>query len=225
MKTDKAYKALFALVLVMFPLNFYLIFKVAPVEIVMGIVQKIFYLHISLAVTAAVAFTVVFVSSIIVLWKKSLVWDTVAYSAAEIGLLFATLVLMTGMIWARPIWNVWWTWDPRLITMLILWFIYTGYFFLRNGITDRIIRAKYAAVLSIFGFVEVPIVKYSTKWWRSIHPLLTKEGGGLDPEMKMVMLFSMVTFVLFAVFLFILRYRVAKNEERLMAIKRKTEEL
>lgn len=209
----------------MFPLDFYLIFKVAPVERVMGVVQKIFYLHISLAVTAAVAFTLVFVASVIVLWKKSLVWDTVAYSAAEIGLLFATLVLMTGMTWARPIWNVWWTWDPRLISMLILWFIYTGYFFLRNGIPDRVIRAKYAAMLGIFGFVEVPIVKYSTKWWRSIHPLLTKEGGGLDSEMKMVMLFSMATFVIFGIFLFVLRYGIAKNEERLTAIKRKTEDM
>lgn len=128
MKKERITKILLALVLVMLPVNFYLIFQVAPTERIMGDVQRIFYLHVSLAVSAYIGFGVLFVSSIIFLIKKNLYWDTIAFSAGEVGLMFSTLVLITGSFWARPVWNVWWTWDPRLVTMLILWFIYIGYF-------------------------------------------------------------------------------------------------
>jgi heme exporter protein C len=138
----------------------------------------------------------------------------VAYTGAEIGVLFSTLVIITGSFWARPVWNVWWTWDPRLLTMFILWFIYVGYFILRKGIPERLKKARYSAVLGIIGFLDVPIVRLATKWWRSVHPRLKSEGGGLDPVMLKVLLFSMLTFTLFAVFLFLFRYGVARLDER-----------
>jgi heme exporter protein C len=214
MKSQKISTALFAMLLILLPIDFYLIFKVAPTERIMGDVQRIFYLHVPLAISAYAGFTTVFIASIMFLWRKNLFWDTVAYTAAEIGVLFSTLVIITGSFWARPVWNVWWTWDPRLLTMFILWFIYVGYFILRKGIPERLKKARYSAVLGIIGFLDVPIVRLATKWWRSVHPRLKSEGGGLDPVMLKVLLFSMLTFILFAVFLFLFRYGVARLDER-----------
>jgi len=214
MKSQKISTTLFVMLLVLLPVDFYLIFKVAPTERIMGDVQRIFYLHVPLAISAYAGFTIVFIASIMFLWRKDLFWDTVAYTAAEIGVLFSTLVIITGSFWARPVWNVWWTWDPRLLTMFILWFIYVGYFILRKGIPERLKKARYSAVLGIIGFMDVPIVRLATKWWRSVHPRLKSEGGGLDPVMLKVLLFSMLTFMLFAVFLFLFRYSMARLEER-----------
>jgi heme exporter protein C len=214
MKGQKISTALFAILLVMLPVDFYLIFKVAPTERIMGDVQRIFYLHVPLAISAYLGFSIVFVASIMFLWRKNLFWDTVAYTAAEIGVLFSTLVIITGSFWARPVWNVWWTWDPRLLTMFILWFMYVGYFILRKGIPERMKKARYSAVLGIIGFLDVPIVRLATKWWRSVHPRLKSEGGGLDPVMLKVLLFSMLTFILFTVFLLLFRYGVARLDDR-----------
>ena len=207
--------ALFFLVLVMLPLDFFLIFKVAPTERIMGIVQKIFYIHVPLAFSAYMGFAGVFISSIMFLWKKDLTWDTAAMCWAEIGVLLSTLVLITGSFWARPVWNVWWAWDPRLLTMFILWFIFVGYFILRNGFSDRFKRARFSAVLGIIGFLDVPIVRLATKWWRSIHPRLKSEGGGLDPTMLKVLIFSMFTIMAFTVLLFMFRHAVAKTDDKL----------
>lgn len=225
MKVNKIIIILFFFLLVMIPLDFFLIFKVAPTERIMGDVQRIFYLHVALASGALFAFTGVFLSSILFLSTKKLSWDTAAYTSAEIGVLFSTLVLITGSMWARPVWNVWWTWDPRLLTTLILWFIYIGYFLLRSGISDRFKKARYSAVIGILGFVDIPIIRFSTKWWRSIHPLISKEGGGgLDPLMKNVMFFSIATFLVFTILLFIFRFRLARIEEKLQGLKKRMED-
>ena len=224
MKRRKAATVLYYILFVMIPLDFFLIFMVAPTERIMGDVQRIFYLHIALAINSYLGFAGVFIGGILFLRRKNLFWDTVAYTSAEIGVLFSTLVIITGSFWARPVWNVWWTWDPRLVTMLILWFIYVGYFLLRKGIDDVVRRARYSAVLGIIGFLDVPVVRLATKWWRSIHPRLSKEGGGLDPMMVKVMLFTIVTFVLFTVSLFIFRFRIARAEERVAVIIKNMEE-
>jgi heme exporter protein C len=224
MRTKKLQIILFLFLVVLIPIDFYLIFKVAPTERIMGDVQRIFYFHVSLAISSYLAFACVFVASIAFLWKKNHSWDTVAYSAAEIGVLLSSLVLVTGSLWARPVWNVWWAWDPRLLTMLILWFIYVGYFLLRRSISDWMKRARYAAVIGIIGFLDVPIVRLATAWWRSIHPRLKSEGGGLDPTMLKVMFFSLMTFLLFTVFLFLYRYRIARAEEKVLMISKSLEE-
>ncbi len=217
-------KTIFLLLAVLIPVDLYLIFRVAPTERIMGDVQRIFYLHVSLASAAFLAFTVVFVASLLFLWKKRLFWDTVAYTSAEIGVLFSTLVLVTGSMWARPVWNVWWTWDPRLLTTLILWFIYVGYFLVRKGIPERYRKARFAAVIGIIGFVDIPVVRFSTKWWRSIHPLLSREGGGLDPVMRKIMFFSIGTFILLACLVFLFRFRLARMEERFQGLKKRMED-
>jgi heme exporter protein C len=224
MRAKKLQIILFLFLVVLIPADFYLIFKVAPTERIMGDVQRIFYFHVSLAISSYLAFACVFVASIAFLWKKNHSWDTVAYSAAEVGVLLSSLVLVTGSLWARPVWNVWWAWDPRLLTMLILWFIYVGYFLLRRSISDWMKRARYAAVIGIIGFLDVPIVRLATAWWRSIHPRLKSEGGGLDPTMLKVMLFSLMTFLLFTVFLFLYRYRIARAEEKVLMISKSLEE-
>jgi heme exporter protein C len=224
MSMRRTLTVLFFFLLVLVPLDFFLIFKVAPTEKIMGDVQRIFYLHVALAISSYLAFTGVFVASIMYLWKKNLFWDTIAYSCAEIGVLFSTLVLITGSLWARPIWNAWWAWDPRLVTMFILWFIYVGYFLLRKGIADWTKRAQYSAVIGIIGFLDIPVVRLATKWWRSVHPRLKSEGGGLDPLMLKIMLFSMATFLLFTVFLFMYRYRIARDEEKLITLTKRLED-
>jgi len=224
MKPSTLKTMLFVLVLVMLPLDLFLIFKVAPTERIMGIVQKIFYIHVPLAMSAYIGFAGVFVSSIMFLWKKDLAWDTAAVCWAEIAVLLSTLVLITGSFWARPVWNVWWAWDPRLLTMFILWFIFVGYFILRKGFSDRFKRARYAAVLGIIGFLDVPIVRLATKWWRSIHPRLKSEGGGLDPTMLKILLFSIATFAIFTVLLFVFRHGIAKADDRLAHITETLEE-
>lgn len=224
MKLRTLHITLFFILLILLPVDFFLIFKVAPTEKIMGDVQRIFYFHVSLAMSSYLAFTGLFISSIVVLWRKNLFWDTVAYSFAEIGVLLSTLVLITGSLWARPVWNVWWAWDPRLISMLILWFIFIGYFLLRQGITDWMKRAQYSAVIGIIGFLDIPVVRLATKWWRSIHPRLKSEGGGLDPLMLKIMLFSIMTFLMFTVFLFLYRFRIARAEEKLSMLIKEMED-
>jgi heme exporter protein C len=177
-----------------------------------------------LAFSSYLGFAGVFFSSIIFLWRKDLFWDTAAYASAEVGVLFSTLVLITGSFWARPVWNVWWTWDPRLITMLILWFIYIGYFLLRKGISDPFKKARYSAVLGIVGVVDIPVVRLATKWWRTIHPRLNREGGSLDPLMVKILLFSLATFLTFTAFLFFFRFRVARVEERVTSLMKRLED-
>jgi heme exporter protein C len=224
MNMRKTQIIIFIILFILIPLDFFLIFNVAPTERIMGDVQRIFYFHVALAISSYLAFTGVFVGSILFLWKKKMFWDTIAYSAAEIGVLFSTLVLITGSLWARPIWGVWWTWDPRLLTMFILWFIYIGYFLLRKGIPDRVKRAQYSAVIGIIGFLDIPVVRLATKWWRSIHPRIKSEGGGLDPVMLKIMIFSIVTFLIFTVFLFFYRFRIAQAEERLFTLSKRLED-
>jgi heme exporter protein C len=166
----------------------FMVFVYVPTDKVQGIVQRIFYFHVPLAIMTFVAFGTVAVASVFFLWRGTRVWDRVAHAAAEVGMLFCTLVLITGPIWARPVWGTWWTWDARLTTTLILWLIYAAYLMLRSfsGAADQ--GARYAAVLGVVGAVDIPIINRSVYWWRTIHPavLITREGGsGLaDPRMQ-----------------------------------------
>ena len=191
--------------------NLYLIFMWAPTDAILGHVQRIFYFHVPIAWVAFLAFFIVFVSSILYLWKRNAHWDALAQSAAEIGVVFATLILVTGTIWMRPVWGVWWTWEPKLTTSVILWLIYVGYLMLRAYAPSRSQGATYAAVLGIVGFIDVPIVYFAVEWWRSVHPEAVvgplSESGSLDSSMRVVLMFSMLTFTL--LFAFLLRERLS----------------
>jgi heme exporter protein C len=205
--------------LLMVILSLYGAFKIAPTEKIMGDVQRIFYFHVAIATVSFLAFFIVCVASVLFLMKKDLLWDRLASCTAEIGILFLSLVLLTGMLWAKPVWNVWWAWDPRLVTTLLMWFIYVAYFMVRASVSDVGKQARFSAVIGIVGFLNVPIVYLSTSWWRSIHPLLREQKGGLDPLMLKVMLLSLFTFTL--VFAWVLWYRfgIAQLENEVAEIK------
>ncbi len=208
---------------VMMVWNLYNIFIFVPTERSMGIVQRIFYFHMPSAIGAFVSLTVTFVYSILYLWKRNAWHDRVALCAAEVGVLFTTVVLLTGPIWARPVWNTWWSWDPRLTTTLILWFIFVAYMMLRNYTADEQRGARFAAVFAIVGYMDVPIVYFSIRWWRTIHPkpvVMGGEGSGLHPDMRYTLMISMVTFLLLAGFLLIQRLRLEKTRVELDNLKR-----
>ena len=141
----------------------------------MGLVQKIFYFHVAYAWIGMVSFLVAAISAIIFLRKGLFIYDAVTESAVEIGLVFTLIAIITGSIWARPIWNTWWTWDPRLTTVLVMELIYAAYLLLRSGVDDPARRAKYAAVYAIAGFVSVPLTFLSIRIFRTIHPVIV--GG------------------------------------------------
>jgi heme exporter protein C len=170
------------------------VFLFAPVERTMGVVQKIFYFHLGSAFASFLAFTVVLAVSVLFLITRQARWDIIAVSAAEAGVLFCTLVLITGPLWARPVWGHWWVWDPRLTTTLILWFLYVGYFVIRQAVPGS--RGEVAAaVYGILAYVDVPIVYFSIRWWRGMHPqVIQKGGGGLAPGMVIPLLISITAF-------------------------------
>jgi len=194
-----------------------MVFLYVPTDKAQGIVQRIFYFHVPAAIMTFVAFGLVALASAMFLWRGTRFWDRLAHSAAEVGMLFCTLVLVTGPIWARPIWGTWWTWDARLTTTLILWLIYAAYLMLREfaGNVDQ--AARYAAVLGIVGSVDIPIINRAVYWWRTIHPavLITREGGsGLgDPRMQATLLVSFVAFAALLGWLLWVRNETARLQD------------
>lgn len=175
----------------------YLALVQAPRDVYLGDVQRLFYLHVAVAWNGFLAFTVVLVGSALYLVTQDRRWDRLAYASGEVGVLFMTLVLVTGSLWARPVWNTWWTWDPRLTTSLILWFMYVGYLLIRSAAEGDARRARYAAVYGIVAFANVPVVHLSVTWWRSIHPLVVTEGQmNLDPRMVPAMVIVTLAFTL-----------------------------
>jgi len=196
----------------------YAIFFFAPVEKTMGVIQKIFYIHVPAAFLAYLAFFITFMASILYLYRKDSKWDTVAHCAVETGVIFCTIVLITGPIWAKPVWNVWWTWDPRLTTTLILWFTYVAYLMLRRSVKENQ-RANLSAVFGIIGFINVPITFFSIRLWRTIHPvIITSRGINMSWPMKLSLL---ITFIAFC-FLF---FSVLISRIRLEQLKMRIEEI
>jgi len=193
----------------------YLALLYAPTEKTMGDVQRIFYFHVPSAWIAFLAFGVTFFGSISFLMKKDLKWDRIAGSSAEIGLLFCTIALLTGSLWARAVWGIWWTWDARLTSTLVLWLIFTSYVMLRGYIEEAVKRAYLASVVGIIGFLNVPIVFFSIRLWRTQHPqpvIAGGEGSGLAPQMLFTLLFCVAAFT--ALFFSILQKRTAVEKAR-----------
>jgi heme exporter protein C len=177
----------------------------APTEREMGHVQRIFYYHVPAAWMAFFAFFLVFLFSFVYLMHGGKKWDIRASAAAEVGVLFCTINLITGPVWAKPVWGIWWTWDARLTLTLVLWLIYVSYLMLRHYVTDPERRATFSAVVGIIGFIDVPLVYFSIRWWRTQHPQPVVAGGdesGLDPRMWYTVLVCLVGFALLFVYLF-----------------------
>ena len=208
---------------VMMLIDLYLIFMVAPTDSVLGHVQRVFYFHVPIAIMSFLAFFVVFIASLGYLIKRTPKWDAVAHASAEVGVVFVTLALLTGIIWARPIWNTWWTWEPRLTTTMILWLIYVAYLMVRSYAPSQSKGAIYGAVVGIVGFVDVPIVYYSVVWWRSIHPSPVvgpfAQADALDGTMAWILLYSFITFVFFFAYMVMERMELRKTEESLGRIR------
>ena len=208
---------------VMMLVDLYFIFMVAPTDAVLGHVQRVFYFHVPIAIMSFLAFFVVFIASLMYLFKRSPKWDAFAHASAEVGVVFVTLALISGVIWARPVWNTWWTWEPRLTTTLILWLIYVAYLMVRSYAPTQSKGAIYAAVVGIIGFVDVPIVYYSVVWWRSIHPSPVvgpfAKSDSLDSTMALVLLYSFITFVFFFAYMVMERMELRTTEEALGRIR------
>lgn len=186
----------------------WLIFVYAPVERTMGLAQKIFYIHLPMAWWGLVSFFVVFVASIAYLRRRAPFWDMLARTAAELGLVLAVLALISGSIWARHSWGVWWTWDPRLTTTLIMCFVYAGYLALRGLELPEQRKGTLCAVIGIAAFLDVPLVFVSARLWRSIHPaVFAAQGGGLEAEMRIAVFACTAAFGLFWFALAALRLR------------------
>jgi len=205
----------------------YLVFMVVPTEQQMGIVQRIFYFHVSSAWMAFLGFFLVAGASAVYLWNGSRAADRLAEAAAEVGVLFCSLVLVTGPIWARPIWGVWWTWDPRLTMTVILWAIYASYLILRAfGGEDEAVH-RYAAVLGIIGVLDIPIIMVSVRLLRGMHPavIARNEGGSglVDPWMRIALVVSAVALILVGSWLMQLRVRASRLAEEMAALRRETE--
>ena len=208
---------------VMMLVDLYFIFMVAPTDSVLGHVQRVFYFHVPIAIMSFLAFFVVFICSIGYLIKRTPQWDAIAHASAEVGVVFVTLALLTGIIWARPVWNTWWTWEPRLTTTLILWLIYVAYLMVRSYAPSQSKGAVYGAVLGIVGFVDVPIVYYSVVWWRSIHPSPVvgpfAQADSLDSTMALILLYSFITFIFFFAYMVMERMELRKTGEALGHIR------
>ena len=208
---------------VMMLVDLYFIFMVAPTDSVLGHVQRVFYFHVPIAIISFLAFFVVFIGSLMYLIKRTPKWDAIAHASAEVGVVFVTLALLTGIIWARPIWNTWWTWEPRLTTTMILWLIYVAYLMVRSYAPSQSKGAIYAAVVGIIGFIDVPIVYYSVVWWRSIHPSPVvgpfAQSDALDGTMALILLYSFITFLFFFAYMVVERMELRNTEEALGRIR------
>jgi heme exporter protein C len=198
----------------------FMVFIYVPTDKGMGVIQRIFYFHVPVAWIAFAAFFVTFVASIVYLVKRKPWWDFVASASAEIGLIFTTLVLITGSIWGKSWWTVWWTWDARLTSSLVLWLIYIAYFIVRAYVSEEERRFRYAAVIGIVGFIDVPIVALSIQLWsRKMHPPALIFEGGLTPPMLATLLVSIAAFsAVYCTFLF-LRIHLKEDEYELNKLK------
>jgi heme exporter protein C len=164
----------------------YLAFHYAPIEKSMGVIQKIFYLHVACAFSSFLAFGICFYANLRYLFTRRPKSDWLGVSAAEVGLAFISVNLTTGPIWAHPVWGIWWTWDARLTFTFVLGLLYVSYLLLRSMIEEPDKRALFSALFGIFAFLDVPLVYFSIRWWRTQHPqpvILGGPGSGLEPRM------------------------------------------
>src|SRR5215831_17126563 len=191
----------------------YASFYIAPEERTMGLIQRIFYFHVSCAWAGFTAFFLCFIGNLMYVWKRQQKYDWLGVSGGEVGLAFTTVVLITGPIWAHPVWGIWWTWDARLTSTFVLWLLYVSYLLLRTLVEEPDRRALLSSLFGIFAFIDVPLVFGAIRWWRTQHPqpvIMGGQGSGLDPTMKSVFFFSALAMHVFMAFLLAERYALEK---------------
>jgi heme exporter protein C len=204
---------LWAITLVGMPVTIWMAFLYAPTDAIEGPPQRIFYFHVPIAWIGMLAFVVMAVAGVVYLWKKDERWDWVAQAAAEIGMVFISLALITGSIWGYTTWGTWWTWDARLTTTLILWFIYIGYLMLRSYMGRTPASARAGAVMSIICVIDVPIIYESVNWWRTLHPTAeVGTPGALPPPVVLTLLVSLTVFTILYAVLMISAYQLQRAQ-------------
>jgi heme exporter protein C len=204
-------------------LALYMAFIGSPREATMGDLQRIFYFHVPAAITGLTAFAINFIASLMYIIKKNRWWDSLAISAAEIGVMFLAMVLVTGPIWAKPVWFIWWTWSPRLTSSLILCLLYIAYLLLRNYIEDPDRKAMMSAVFGIVAFLDAPLVWFSIRWWRDIHPSPMLETGGLSPAMRPAFLICWAAFQVLLIYLLRRRFFLQSLQDELERLERQAD--
>jgi heme exporter protein C len=204
----------------------YAAFFIAPEERTMGLIQRIFYFHVSSAWAGFTAFFLCFLGNLLYVWRRDQKYDWLAVSGAEVGLAFTTVVLITGPIWAHPVWGIWWTWDARLTSTFVLWLLYVSYLLLRTLVEEPDRRALLSSLFGIFAFLDVPLVFGAIRWWRTQHPqpvIMGGQGSGLDPTMKSVFFFSALAMHVFMLFLVAERYALEKMQTETDFLAREVE--
>ena len=224
-KKPKLLTLLDILCLILVPAALVLILFFTPTERVMGAVQKVFYFHVSAAWAGMLSFLAAAVGGGLYLASRKMKWDWLSLSAIEVGIVFGLVAILSGMIWAQPIWNTWWVWDPRLTTTAIMELIYLAYFILRSSLDTPESRARLGAVYAIVGAVTVPLTFFSIRLFRTIHPVVIATGGSsgafnMTPRMLLAFFSSLFVFTLLLTDLVWHRYRLAKiqaaNQEAIL---------
>jgi heme exporter protein C len=225
-KTPVALKIIDVLSALMLATGLYLSLKFAPMEAVMGDVQRIFYFHVSAGWTGMIGFLFALFAAAMYLSKKDIKWDVLSVAGIEVGLVFSFINIATGSIWAKPIWNTYWNWDPRLVTATVMELVYIAYLMLRQGIEDPDRRARFASVYAIIGFVSVPLSFLSIRIWRTIHPVVI---AGSDPsskgsfdmvsDMRTTFFFSLATFSVLAISFIWHRTIIGKDADQIEKMK------
>lgn len=193
----------------------------APREKTMGDLQRIFYFHVAAAIAGMTALAVNFCASLLYVIRKERRWDHLGVAAAEVGVMFLSMVLVTGPIWAKPVWFVWWTWSPRLTSSLILCMLYIAYLLIRKYLEDPERRGTVSAVFGIIAFADAPLVWFSIRWWRDIHPSPMLESGGLAPAMRPAFLVCLAAFQLLMLYLLRRRFYLESMQDDLDGIARR----
>jgi heme exporter protein C len=215
-----------ALVFLLLAAAAYASFFIAPTDAKQGLIYRILFLHVSSAWTGLTAFLIGCVGNLLYVWKRQPRWDWLGVSAVEVGLAFTTVVLVTGPIWAHPVWGIWWTWDARLTSTFIMWLLYVSYLLLRTLIEEPDRRALFSALFGIFAFLDVPLVFGSIRWWRTQHPQPIVMGGadsGMDPVMFRVLMFAWLAMLALMTLLLRQRYRLEAMRSELETMRHELE--
>lgn len=210
-----------ALAAIIFVRNLYVI-SMLPDEVNQGQIFRIIFFHVPAAAAAMTGSAVALMASVLFLIKKDFFYDSLAVAVTEVGLAFLAVNLVTGSIWARVIWGVWWAWDPRLTSALICWILYAGYMILRQALEEPTQRATFAAVYSIFAFTDVPIVYFSIRWWRTIHPqpVFFSKNGSFPADWLRALLVNVVAIFLFYAVLTMIRLRQEQTQREIDYLRR-----
>ena len=220
---SRTLKIYIAFVLIAISASVFMTFSYAPEHLIQGQMQRIFYIHVTTAVVCYVSFVIVAISGAMYLRSRKSVWDQISRSAAVLGVVFTTIVLLTGCMWGARVWGACWTWDPRLTTTLILWFVYVGYLMLRGYIDEHDQKRRVAAIVGILGAVIVPVNYLSVFWWRTLHPrstIVVEGSGGLGPEMLQTLLVTFIGFMLLFGLLLRLQFRLEVVSDEAETLRR-----